>query len=93
MKRSLRKGLLYLMAGFVALFLARLAYGYLTPVEQARILAGDAGFALMSSIGGRDTAVGVANAESFASLKENFASEKLKVQRDFNSVVADVDQK
>ena len=33
MKQKIRKGLLYLILGFVVLFLGRLAYGYLAPAE------------------------------------------------------------
>jgi len=76
--------LLYLVGGFVALFLGRLAYGYLSPVERASVLSGTEDFALMTNIGSRS--------EGFSKL-ENFASEKLKVQRDANTEAVSVDQK
>lgn len=84
MKRTLKKGLLYLLGGFVALFLGRFAYGYLSPVERATVLSGTEDFALMTSIGGRSEGL---------SKVENFASEKLKVQRDANTEAVSVDQK
>lgn len=34
MKQRIKKGLLYVALGFVVMFLARLAYGYLSPSEQ-----------------------------------------------------------
>jgi hypothetical protein len=89
MKQKIRKGLLYLILGFVAMFLVRLTYGYLTPTEQAVLSAVpnapsvDAavfGNGLITSIGGR------------AALK-NYATEKLKVQREGTAQASSVDQK
>lgn len=37
MKQKIRKGLLYLILGFVILFLGRLTYGYLAPFQQATL--------------------------------------------------------
>ena len=71
MKGNVKKGLVYLVAGFVLLFAARLGYGYLSPNERVDLLRGGLRDSLVTTIGGRG--------EGF--LKGNFASEKLKVQR------------
>lgn len=88
MKQKVRKGLLYLILGFVILFVVRLTYGYLTPIEQAMLserqpsvdAAGEFDL-LRTSIGGRS-----------GSLK-NYASEKLKVQYEGAPQASSVDQK
>jgi hypothetical protein len=78
MRQRIKKGLLYVAIGFVALFLARLAYGYLSPTERAALsqppVLSDRNAlseALITSIGGR-------GASGFS--KGNYASEKLKIQ-------------
>lgn len=76
MKQRIKKGLFYLMAGFVALFAVRLAYGYLAPSAQ-RISPEALSEALITTIGGRD----------------NYASEKLKVQRGGGVESLSIDQK
>lgn len=86
MRHRIIKGLFYLALGFVALFLARLTYGYLTPAEraviseQAELSRTAIGDTLMTSIGGRE-------------LLKNYASEKLKVQRGEVTEALSVDQK
>lgn len=76
MKQRIKKGLFYLMAGFVALFAVRLAYGYLAPSDQqmSRDALSDA---VITNIGGRD----------------NYASEKLKLQKGDGVESLSIDQK
>jgi hypothetical protein len=84
MNQRIRKGLLYLVLGFVALFLVRLTYGYLAPSEQAAVNARSAlSSALITTIGGR--------ADGFS--KNNYASDKLTVQRGEMKEAISVDQK
>jgi hypothetical protein len=72
MKGRIRKGFLYLVIGFAVMFLSRLAYGFLSPVEQTVLSSRSAiGEALITTIGGRD--------QGFV---KNYASDKLKIQRD-----------
>lgn len=82
MKQRIRKGFLYLILGFVVMFLGRLTYGYLASAEQGNAQSALSG-ALITTIGGR--------AEGFS--KNNYASDKLKVQRDNLSEAISVDQK
>jgi hypothetical protein len=81
MKQRIKKGLFCLVAGFVALFAARLAYGYLAPSSTLPTVA-SATFSdsIMTAVGGRDA-------------KENYASEKLKVQRGEGVESYSIDQK
>lgn len=84
MKQKIRKGLLYLILGFVIMFLGRLTYGYLAPSEQAALNADYAlSRAAITAIGGR--------ADGFS--KANYASAKLKVQRGDSKEAISVDQK
>ena len=85
MKQRIRKGLLYLILGFVVMFLGRLIYGYLSPAEQAALNTQSAiSQGLITTIGGR--------AEGFS--KNNYASDKLKIQRgDTFDAIISVDQK
>jgi hypothetical protein len=85
MKQRIRKGLLYLILGFVVMFLGRLVYGYLSPPEQAALNAQSAiSQGLITTIGGRG--------EGFS--KNNYASDKLKIQRgDTFDAIISVDQK
>jgi uncharacterized protein DUF4349 len=84
MKQKIRKGFLYLILGFVVMFFGRLTYGYLAPSEQAVLNAqGALRSALFTSIGGRE--------DGFT--KNNYASDKLKVQRGETQEAISVDQK
>jgi uncharacterized protein DUF4349 len=76
MKQRIKKGLFYLVAGFVALFAVRLGYGYLAPASQ-QISPGSLSEALITTIGGRD----------------NYASEKLKIQKGEGAESHSIDQK
>ena len=84
MKQKIRKGLLYLTLGFVVLFLVRLAYGYLAPAEQATLNPQSA----LSSV-----RIAGSDAMAMGSLKSNYASDKLKVQRGEMGEAISVDQK
>ena len=82
MKQRIKKGFIYLALGFVALFLARLTYGFLSPGEQLALSSDSAlSRGLITTIGGR------------GDMKENYASEKLKVMHDGTTEVTSVDQK
>jgi hypothetical protein len=85
MKQRIKKGLLYVALGFVVMFLARLAYGYLSPAERTVLSPRDAlSEALVTTSGGRG---------GFADTSKNYASEKLKVQRGETFDALIVDQK
>ena len=84
MKQRIRKGLLYLVMGFVVMFLGRLTYGYLAPAEQAAL---DAESALSSAV---RTSI-AARYDGFT--KNNYASDKLTVQRGDTPQTISVDQK
>jgi hypothetical protein len=84
MKEKIRKGFLYLILGFVVMFLGRLTYGYLAPSERAALNAPSAmSEAVITKIGGRGDGY----------LKSNYASDKLKVQREPSMEAVSVDQK
>lgn len=85
MKQTLKKAFAYLATGFLLLFLARLVYGYLSPDAQPDVLTGRSvmSAAIMTNVGDRT--------EGF--LKQNIASEKLKVQRSDHAESINVDQK
>src|SRR5688572_12492233 len=77
MKQKIRKGLLYLAFGFVALFSLRLLYGYIATSEASIINA------VQETAG--------LNQIEFS--RKNYASEKLKVERESGGKEYSVDQK
>ncbi|HLG17816.1 MAG TPA: DUF4349 domain-containing protein [Blastocatellia bacterium] len=80
MKQRVKKGIIYLVVGFVVLFCLRLGYGYLAP---AQIDAGTAlNEGLATTIGGRTAGFS----------KDNYASEKLKIAKG-DSQAYSIDQK
>jgi hypothetical protein len=92
MKQRIKRGMVYVAIGFVAVFLARLTYGYLSPTEQAvlsqpQVLSARNALsdAVITNIGGRGGAAGFS--------KGNYASEKLKVQYSGDTPAYSVDQK
>jgi len=85
MKGRIRKGFLYLAIGFAVMFLSRLAYGFLYPVEQKVLSSRSAiGEAVITTLGGRD--------QGFV---KNYASDQLKIQRDDSgqAQAVNIDQK
>jgi uncharacterized protein DUF4349 len=85
MKHRMKKGLFYVAVGFVAMFGARLVYGYLSPPEQTALSDETLGRAAIS-----DALILTEGGRSF---KGNYASEKLKVQRAELAEPLSVDQK
>ena len=77
MKQRIRKGFLCLILGFLVMFLVRLTYGYLSPGERTALSDGFAH----------------AYSETQAGMKNNYASDKLKVYRDERTQTVSVDQK
>ncbi|MEK6303880.1 MAG: DUF4349 domain-containing protein [Acidobacteriota bacterium] len=80
MKQRIKKGMFCLAAGFVVLFAGRLAYGYLAPSAPPLNSANALSAAILTTVGGRDS-------------KENYASEKLKVQKGDGVESHSIDQK
>src|ERR1051325_4946465 len=60
MKGKIKRGFLYLMIGFVVMFLSRLTYSFLSTAEQNALSRGDIlnrtaiSSALITSVGGRE---------------------------------------
>jgi hypothetical protein len=82
-KHRIRKGLLYLGAGFIVLFCLRLAYGYVYPSGGSGLGVESMTNALVTTLGGRDEGLS----------KANYASEKFKVERGDSGQAYTVSQK
>ena len=90
MKQRIKKGFLYLILGFVVMFLGRLTFGFMSTSEQAVFF--QRSNAVNVDAATFDGSAKIFNGSMYGHLK-NYASEKLKVQHEGTAPTSSVDQK